>query len=83
MVVRLKLYALLGKYLPAGAENNEADLELPDGATPEAAMAAIPMPPELAHLVLVNGIYVAPSERGSLVLKDGDALAMWPPVAGG
>ena len=35
MVVRLKLYALLGKYLPAGAENNEVDLELPDGATPE------------------------------------------------
>ena len=38
---------------------------------------------KLVHLVLVNGVYVQPEERASRVLKDGDVLAIWPPIAGG
>jgi sulfur carrier protein ThiS len=37
----------------------------------------------MTHLVLVNGAYVPPGERARLALRDGDALAIWPPVAGG
>jgi sulfur-carrier protein len=33
--------------------------------------------------VLVNGVYQAPAVRETLHLKAGDALAIWPPVAGG
>jgi hypothetical protein len=33
--------------------------------------------------VLVNGVFVPPRERESLRLAPGDALAIWPPVAGG
>jgi len=32
---------------------------------------------------LVNGVYVAPAQRASRSLCDGDVLACWPPVAGG
>ena len=41
------------------------------------------LPPRLVHLVLVNGVYVAPEQRKARTLAPGDALAIWPPVAGG
>ena len=41
------------------------------------------VPPEHCHLVLLNGVYFAPEDRGSKVLGQGDQLAVWPPVAGG
>jgi molybdopterin converting factor small subunit len=41
------------------------------------------VPRKLSHLVLVNGVYAHPDERDTAILKDGDTLAIWPPVAGG
>jgi len=35
------------------------------------------------HLVLINGSYVAPEDRATRTLVDGDVLAIWPPIAGG
>ena len=83
MVIRVKLYALLDKYLPDGSIKNEVDLTVTDGMTPTAVIAKLKMPPEICHLVLINGVYVAPSERDNVRLTEGDALAIWPPVAGG
>lgn len=51
--------------------------------TPETILDRFHVPPELSHLVLLNGIYLSPQERLRPVLKDGDTLAVWPPVAGG
>ena len=83
MVIRVKLYALLDKYLPDGSVKNEVDLTVTEGMTPTAVIAQLNMPPEICHLVLINGVYVAPSERDNVRLTEGDALAIWPPVAGG
>jgi len=83
MKVTVKLYALLGGYLPDGATDNQAVLELAEGATPRDVMAKLNVPPESCHLILINGHFVPPSERESRRLDDGDVLAMWPPVAGG
>jgi molybdopterin converting factor small subunit len=33
--------------------------------------------------VLVNGVYIDPSDRAQRVLQSGEVLAIWPPVAGG
>ena len=41
------------------------------------------VPGNMCHLVLVNGVFIPPSERDEYKLKDGDSLAVWPPVAGG
>ena len=83
MVIRVKLYALLDKYLPDGSIKNEVNLTVTEGMTPTAVIAKLNMPPEICHLVLINGVYVAPSERDNVRLTEGDALAIWPPVAGG
>ena len=41
------------------------------------------LPDKMVHLVLVNGRYIAPEHRATEVLQPGDALAIWPPIAGG
>lgn len=84
MKVRVKLYARLDRYLPKErVERNEADLEVPRGATVAEVFRRLGLPPEVCHLVLVNGHFLPPGDRERHALKTGDHLAVWPPVAGG
>lgn len=85
MKIVLKLYAMLTDYLPEQGrdQKHEVDVELPDGATVAHVIERFGLPPRLIHLVLVNGIYIPPDHRLSRTLRDGDALAIWPMVAGG
>lgn len=83
MKVRVKLFAMLDRYLPAGSDRNEAEVELADGATPSAIIEKLRLPTGMCHLVLVNGSYVEPSERTTRPLKETDVVAIWPPIAGG
>ncbi len=46
-------------------------------------VAPLGMPPALVKLVVLNGVFVPPSERAVTRFADGDVLAIWPPVAGG
>jgi sulfur carrier protein ThiS len=83
MQITLKLYAMLGDYLPAGAVRNVVTLDVVENASVGEVIAQLHLPPQLVHLVLVNGIYIVPEQRHQTPLKEGDALAIWPPVAGG
>lgn len=83
MLVTLKLYASLGAYLPAHAERNEAPVEVSEGASIKDLLDRYNVPREACHLVLLNGVFQAPAKRGQVKLKAGDAIAVWPPVAGG
>ncbi|MEK7819864.1 MAG: MoaD/ThiS family protein [Pseudomonadota bacterium] len=83
MKVVVKLYAMLAKYLPAGAVDNQVVLDVAADATVGGVLAGFGLPPAMCHLVLVNGAFVVPSDRDAKPLKDGDTLAVWPPVAGG
>lgn len=83
MKITVKLFASLSRYLPPGAKENAAELVVPEGATPATVLAELRVPPGEAHLLLVNGVYVAPAHRDATALQDGDAVAMWPPVGGG
>jgi len=88
MRVVLKLFASLGDHLPAELDGrrrqgNELPLEVVEGTTVQAVIDRFRLPAGLVHLVLVNGAFVHPADRSTLHLAEGDALAMWPPVAGG
>lgn len=81
--VTLKLYASLGTYLPSGAAQNTAEVEAASGATIESLLDAHNIPREACHLVLLNGVFQPREKRASATLSEGDAVAVWPPVAGG
>lgn len=83
MQVTLKLFASLGQYLPAHAARNEAPVNVADGITIRELLDGHSVPREACHLVLLNGIFQPPSRRADVKLKPGDAVAVWPPVAGG
>ena len=83
MNVTVKLYALLGGYLPPNSRDNAADLRVVEGASVMDVIRQLNLPLEHCHLVLVNGNFVPPSDRDARVLEQGDALAIWPPIAGG
>ncbi|MBK8909118.1 MAG: MoaD/ThiS family protein [Rhodospirillales bacterium] len=83
MKVTVKLFALLGRYLPAGALDNAAELDVDEGATPVEVIRRLNVPEAHCHLVLINGHFVPPGERGTVRLNGNDVLAIWPPVAGG
>ena len=83
MRITLKLFATLRDHLPAEAHESAIEIDVPDDVTPNQVIDRYGVPRKLAHLVLVNGIYVEPAHRDEGRLKDGDVLAVWPPIAGG
>jgi sulfur carrier protein ThiS len=83
MQITLKLYAQLGQYMPAHAARNQVEIEVEDGTSIWQIIDAYNVPRGLCHLVLVNGHFKAPAIREEFKLQPGDALAVWPPVAGG
>lgn len=84
MKITLKLYASLSDLLPAGADANAVELEISEDTTLNNLIDQHRVPRELAHLVLLNGHFICDTDRDLPgQLKQGDVLAIWPPVAGG
>ncbi|MGL4574030.1 MAG: sulfur carrier protein ThiS [Burkholderiaceae bacterium] len=88
MRITFKLFASLTDYLPQALDGhtrsgNELPMDLTVGTTVQQVIDRFSMPPKLVHLVLVNGVFIAPAARATHALAEGDALAIWPPVAGG
>ena len=79
MKVEIALYATLSKYLPPGSEQRKAVISASDGATAREIMLQLGIPQEYPNIVPVNGKQANPAT----VLKDGEALAIFPPLAGG
>ena len=84
MNITLKLYATLQDLLPVGTKRNAAPIEVVEDVSLNDIIDEYRVPRELAHLVLINGVFVCEADRDARnALKDGDVLAIWPPVAGG
>ena len=81
--IEFKLFADLMQYLPANAKQQSVKLEMPDGSTIYDLMDRFQIPREQAHLVIRNGRFVPPSQCMRYQLRNGDIIALWPPVAGG
>lgn len=84
MRITFKLFASLTDYLPLEVRpGNQMPLDVAPTDTISQIIAPFRLPPQLVHLVLVNGRYIPPAARASTTLSEGDALAIWPPIAGG
>jgi sulfur carrier protein ThiS len=84
MQITFKLYASLTDYLPlAHRHGNLMPLDVAEGATIAQIIEPFQLPMKMVHLVLINGHYVAPADRATRALVEGDVLAIWPPIAGG
>ena len=84
MKITFKLFATLQDYLPGEAKKtNVVTLEVAETTTVEQVIKRFSLPEKLVHLVLIDGHYVPPAERAARLLREGEALAIWPPVAGG
>ena len=83
MKIKFKLYASLSKHLPEGSVSNTTFIEIPPEASVYDVLVRHDIPRKSVHLVLINGIYIEPKDRDMPIFSDGDALALWPPVAGG
>jgi sulfur carrier protein ThiS len=86
--ITLKLFASLSEHLPPARDDrrrlgNQVAVDVPEATAVQAVIDSFHLPQALVHLVLVNGMYIAPERRSGHVLREGDALAIWPPVAGG
>ena len=74
MKVKIKLFATLRKYGP-----EEQTIDLPDNTTVEDAINMLYLSENYPLLKIVNGEHRPPKHP----LKEGDELALFPPIAGG
>ena len=74
MTITIKLFATLKQY---GEEIQE--MNVPEGTTVADVIKMLKIPEDIPLLRIVNSVHVKPDYR----LKDGDTLALFPPIAGG
>ncbi len=79
MKIEVKLFATLSRYLPVASNSNSATVQVPDGCTVGQLVSSLGIPGETPAIVLVNGCDASRAQ----FLRDGDVLAMFPPLAGG
>jgi len=78
MNVDVKLFMDYAKYLPPGSGEMPVSLSLEEGSTGETVMEKLGIPSGTQESILVNGRHYNGGP-----LKDGDIVAIFPPVAGG
>ncbi len=79
MKVELRLYATLQSYLPEKGEGNLRIVEVSDGTTVQDFLQKFAIPAGAVKVIFINGIHA----KGDEVLKEGDRVGAFPPVAGG
>ena len=79
MKLELHLYASFRSFLPEKSVGNSCFVEVADGTTVKELLEQLKIPPEAPKVIFLNGIHA----KGDEVLKDGDRVGAFPPVAGG
>jgi sulfur-carrier protein len=77
--VELHLYASFKKFLPENSRDNSCFLEVGEGTTVRDLLGKVQIPVHSPKVIFLNGIHA----QGEEVLKEGDRVGAFPPVAGG
>jgi len=83
MKITFKTGGLMSDLLPAGAEDEQAVIDMAEGATIPDVMAHFDLPPDEFYLVILNDTVVPKTARPETILHDGDELGIFPPLKGG
>ena len=79
MEIEVKLFATLRDYLPKGSDRFSCKIEVDDQTRVQDILSRLKIPDEIPKIILVNGIH----GKKEQMLKEGDVLSVFPPVAGG
>lgn len=80
MKVTVRLYASLAKYMPEEWQGHDSGIiEAEEGTTLRGLLNGLNIREGAARIIFLNGAHA----RGDEVLKDGDRVGVFPPVAGG
>ncbi len=79
MMIKVRLFATLRKYLPGLKLGESLDVEVEPGTSILQLYVVLGIPAEEVKLAYVNGIYCEPET----ILKDGDEIGIFPPIGGG
>jgi molybdopterin converting factor small subunit len=79
MEIEIKLFATLRDYLPKGSSRFSCKMEVDHPTRVQEILSRLKIPEDMPKIILVNGIH----GKKEQILKEGDVLSIFPPVAGG
>lgn len=79
MKIEINLYASLAPYGPVREDRGPRFLEVEPGVTIREILKRLGVPLESVKMIFLNGVH----GEGEEVLKEGDRVGVFPPVAGG
>jgi len=77
--IEFKLYASLKVYMPGISVGSSPVMEIREGTRIGELLGQLKIPPGSVKIIFLNGVHSTPDA----VLKEGDKLGVFPPVAGG
>ena len=78
MKIELRLFASLSVYMPE-AESADATVNVKEGISIRELLEQYNVPLDSVKIIFVNGVHAERDE----ILKEGDRVGIFPPVAGG
>jgi molybdopterin converting factor small subunit len=79
MHIEVKLFATLRDYLPKGSDRFSCKMETDGRTRVKDIVSRLGIPDEIPRIILINGVH----GKMEQVLKEGDVLSIFPPIAGG
>ncbi len=79
MQIEVKLFATLRDFLPEGSDRFSCRMEIDGQTRVQDILSRLKISEEMPKIILVNGIH----GKKDQLLKEGDVLSVFPPVAGG
>jgi molybdopterin converting factor small subunit len=79
MEIEVKLFATLRDYLPKGSSRFSCRMVVEGPTRVQDILSRLKIPEQIPKIILINGVH----GKKDQVLKEGDVLSIFPPVAGG
>jgi sulfur carrier protein len=79
MEIEVKLFATFREYLPKGSSRFSCKMEVDGSTRIQDILSRLKLPEEIPKIILINGVH----GKKEQILKEGDVLSIFPPVAGG